>query len=103
MNFDRINEFDKHRRDVLNLINTRTKRKSELTLQQKEIENDLVGLNGNVETEYKRQLKIIKDEFKIISFDIKKFKEDVRQLNYIINILSYIGDDDIIVDGKNNI
>ena len=101
MSFEKINEFDKYRRELLNKLNLNLKKKSELTLRQKEISEDYEHSNKNVEL--KRELDAIKKELKTVSLDITKLKNDVKHIDPIIKILSYIGEDEIINDVKNNI
>ena len=100
MDFEKIKEFNVHQRDLMNKLNKKQKRKAELSIELKEVMQDIENTDNK---EYKRELKAIKNEIKTASDDIRIYKDNIKNLQFIINILSYIGDDEMIVKVKNNI
>ena len=75
MDFGKVNEFDKHRRELLNKLNSCQKKKSELMIQQKEVTEDYVHSNMNVE--YKQELDTVKKELKTMTSDICNLRNDI--------------------------
>ena len=101
MSFEKINEFDKCKREILNQIQQKQQQRVELSIKERETIKELETSNGNKEV--KRSLKQIRAEAKVLTEVVKKLHNDVKQINHIIAVLSYGGENDVVNDVKNKI